>query len=99
MMSLSRLATCHHKSTGFVVLLFLTMPAYAEDLLFHYQLALQNDTKLRGTEASRDAIQDRLTQVKAGFYPTVSATATQNRNKQKVVTDSFIFSQPFFEAV
>ncbi len=69
-------------------------PAGAEDLLFHYKLARDADPKLRGAEANRNAIRERLSQAQAGFFPNIATSAARNRNEQKVVTDSFVFSQP-----
>lgn len=73
---------------------FLASLAHAEDLLFHYQRALAADPKFQGVQANRDATQERLSQARAGFLPTVNATATRNRNDRTVTTDSFIFSTP-----
>lgn len=69
-------------------------PALAEGLLFHYQSALASDPKLRSAEANRNAIRERLPQARAGLLPQIATSASLNRNDQKVITDSFVFSQP-----
>lgn len=78
--------------------LVVTIPACAEDLLFHYQRALESDPKLKGGQANRDAVRSRLSQARAGFLPTVSATAARNRHDEEVTTDSTITSRPTGEA-
>lgn len=66
----------------------------AEDLLFHYQLAVRNDPKLAAAKANRDALNQKALQSEAAFFPTVSATAARTRTNQEVDTRGFIFSQP-----
>lgn len=73
---------------------WMSTPVHAEDLLFHYKLALDRDPKLRGAEANRDAVRERLSQARAGFFPTVTTSAARNRNDEKVITDNAIATQP-----
>jgi outer membrane protein len=86
-------------ATTFVLGLCSTMSTvHAEDLLFHYRSAVENDPKLRGSQANRDAVRERLAQARAGFFPSVSASAGRNRNDEEVITDSTITSRPIGEA-
>src|SRR5262245_36305768 len=66
----------------------------AEDLMYHYEHALQSDPKLRSSEANRNAVQERLSQAGGGLLPMLTTNAARNRNDQEVVTDASIFSQP-----
>ncbi len=80
------------------VLLLAASAADAEDLMHHYKLALQNDPKLGGAEANRNAIREKLSQARAGFFPNLSTTATRNRNNENVTTDSAVASRPMGQA-
>lgn len=82
---------------GLTLILVLLIPVSAfgtEDLLFHYRLALRGDPKLRSAEANRNAVGEKLSEAEAGFFPTVAANATRNKNVEQVATENFISSQP-----
>ena len=86
---------------GVVGILLLLAPIAgfgAEDLLQQYKLALEHDPKLRAAEANRNAVDERKAQAQAGFFPTITASGTRNKNRQKVTTQGYISSQPPGEA-
>ena len=90
----------HLPEAGLCMALLVCMPVVctAEDLSFHYALALQNDPKLRAAEANRNAVSEKVSQARAGFLPTLGASANLNKNNETVVTDAFTFSQPAGQA-
>lgn len=78
--------------------LLLALPVLAQDLLFHYERALESAPKFRSSQATRDAVQERRAQALAGFFPTIGATAARNRHDEEVITDSTVTSRPTGEA-
>jgi outer membrane protein len=84
--------------TTLCVGLALASPSFAEDLVFHYQRALESDPKFQGARANRDAVSERRAQAQAGFFPTIGATASRNRHDEEVITDSTITSRPTGQA-
>lgn len=75
-------------------LLFLAFSAQAEDLLAIYQLARANDPKFRAAESVYLAEREKLPQARAGFMPTINATASRDRNNIDTITDSFVVGRP-----
>ena len=89
---------CRTIAGVFLVIASLGSRAYAEDLQFHYQHALQSDPKFQSAQANRNAIRERRNQARAGFLPTIGATAARNRHDEEVVTDENITSRPTGQA-
>jgi outer membrane protein len=67
------------RSSTLIALLALACGARANDLLRYYQLALDNDSALRVSEAQRDAAAEARAQARAQLLPTLFADASVTR--------------------
>lgn len=80
------------------MMISVSMPAAAEDLLDIYQRALQSDPLIREAEATRLANSEALPQARGALLPQINANATESRADSEG-NQAFVVIAPTGEAV
>jgi outer membrane protein len=71
----------------------LLKPAYANDLLYYYELALKNDPQFKGSKYEQLATREVLSQAYAGLLPKIYADANYTLTGQDIVSsDNQVFA-------
>jgi outer membrane protein len=72
----------------FTLIVFNLMPSLTEcaDLMSYYNIAVEQDPKLRGARYKHDAVKETLRQAWAKFLPMVSAEANAGQTSQDVIS-------------
>jgi len=82
---------------GLIVILAWMMyspPAFAEDLLGAYGLALKNDPRFIGARYERDASVEKLSQARAGLLPKLTAEGVYTQTRQNIISsDNTVYGQ------
>ena len=73
---------------SFILAFSISLPAYAQDLLSIYKLALQNDSQFRAAQAEYHALLELKKQSNSQLYPTISINGNYTEYNAKATTSS-----------
>jgi len=73
---------------SFILAVSISLPAYAQDLLSIYKLALQNDSQFRAAQAEYHALLELKEQSNSQLYPTISINGNYTEYNSKATASS-----------